>query len=115
MGTSGEATGLNLLPASDAGLGTLEGRLVRNAESASGCWVHLLSLSPRFCSGNRRETGDLARKRNLCLLGFFFQNWSNLWFKTFLSATEEASLRNLSLSFRINHEMGLAGNDFLSC
>lgn len=42
MGTSGEATGLNLLPASDAGLGTLEGRLVRNAESASGCWVHSL-------------------------------------------------------------------------
>lgn len=41
MGTSGEAAGSDLTPASDAGLGALEGRLGRllagNAESVAGC------------------------------------------------------------------------------
>lgn len=53
------------------------------------------------------EEPSASGDRDLCLLGFFFQNRTNLWCKTFPGAAVEAPLRSLFLSFRTNHEIGL--------
>lgn len=59
------ATGPDLLPAFDAGLGTQAGRLgwllVRSTESVARCWVHRQSLPLRTCSANRRGTEYLGK------------------------------------------------------
>lgn len=146
-GATGMATGTDLLPALDAGLGTQAGRLgwllVRSAESVARCWVHRQSLPLRTCFANRRGTGDLGKAlpggpgsaglptergrrgccrrrpahpglgggaeadRELRSLGSFFQNWTSLWFKTFLGPADKEPLCSLSLCFRINHEISL--------